>query len=273
MVDLHVHTTASDGVLSPSQVVEEAKHLGLSAIAITDHDTTAGLGEALEAGRTLGLEVAPGVEINAEENGKDVHILGYFIPYQDEGFEARLRTQREARVQRLHKMLAKLDGLGVHLSPEEVLSRLTGKGGSVGRPHVAQSLLEAGYVESVDAAFVYFLGRNAPAYVPREGMSCFEATALIRQFHGIPVLAHPGLLNRDELLSGLLTSGLMGLEAYYPRHDERTTQKYKDKAKTLGLLLTGGSDFHGWESEDMVHLGEPGIEDAVYEALKAKAGR
>jgi len=251
-------------------VVEEAKKIGLRAIAITDHDTTAGLAEALEAGRALEMEVVPGVEINAEENGKDVHILGYFIPYQDAGFEAQLHAQREARVRRLHKMLSKLDGLGVHLSPQDVLSRLAGKGASVGRPHVAQALLEAGYVESVDAAFVYFLGRNAPAYVPREGMSCFEATALIRQSHGIPVLAHPGLLGRDELITRLIENGLMGLEAYYPRHDERMTQRYRDKAKALGLLVTGGSDFHGWESENMARMGEPGVKDEVYESLKFK---
>lgn len=271
MVDLHIHTTASDGILTPAQVVEEAGKLGLHAIAVTDHDTTAGVAEAVEAGKKLGVEVVPGVEINTEENNREVHILGFFIPYQDEGFEQRLREQREARVKRVYRILEKLDALGVHLDPEDVLSLRVGEQASVGRPHVAQALVAAGYLETIDQAFSYFLGRHAPAYVPREGIGTQEAVAFIKSFSGIPVLAHPGLLERDEWIPGFVEAGLMGLEAYYPRHDERMTQRYRDKARQLGLLVSGGSDFHGWETENMARMGEPPVGDDVYEALKVRA--
>lgn len=273
MVDLHIHTTASDGILSPTQVVEEAKKLGLRAIAITDHDTTLGVAEAMESGKVLGVEVVPGVEINTEENGRDVHILGYIIPYQDERFEGKLKEQREARVKRIYRILEKLDSLGVHLEPEDVLSRNVGDEASVGRPHVAQALVDKGFLETMDQAFAYFLGRHAPAYVPREGMGSTEAVSFIKSFSGIPVLAHPGLLDRDDWIPGLVEAGLLGLEAYYSRHGERKTQRYKDKARQFGLLVTGGSDFHGWETESMARMGEPPVSDEVYEKLKEKAGR
>jgi hypothetical protein len=269
LVDLHIHTSVSDGILSPTQVVEEAKRLGLRAIAIADHDTTSGVAEAVEAGKALGVEVVPAVEINTENNGREVHILGFFIPHGDERFEARLGEQRESRVRRIRRILEKLEGLGLPLTPEQVL-RPIGKA-SVGRPHVAQAMVDAGYVETMDQAFYYYLGRHAPAYVPREAMSPQEAVVFIGSSSGIPVLAHPGLLDRDAWIPELVEAGLLGLEAYYTRHDERMTQRYKDKARQLGLLVTGGSDFHGWETEDMARMGVPVVEDAVFEVLKAKS--
>lgn len=256
-VDLHTHTTASDGVLSPAQLVARAAHLALKVLAITDHDTTDGVTEAAEAAREAGIELIPGVEINTDIPGNEVHVLGYYVDVARQTFVEELARLREGRLGRARRMVEVLGKMGVPISMQRVL-QLAGEG-SVGRPHVAQALIEAGYVMSFNEAFDRYIGRNGPAYVPRMKFSPAEACALIRSAGGVPVLAHPvyfgpgGVIKApfdlDMMLPDLLAAGLLGIEVYYPGYDATTTEYLMNIARRHGLLLSGGSDFHGIQVE------------------------
>ncbi len=254
-VDLHCHTTASDGVLKPRELVRRAAHLALIVMAVTDHDTTAGLPEALAAGRTLGIEVIPGLEINTDVPGGEVHVLGYFIDWQDPAFTEQLARLREGRLARACQMVDKLAALGAPIRLERVLQ--LARDGSVGRPHVAQALLEAGYVATFGEAFDRYIGRSRPAYVERLKFSPADACRLIRKAGGVPVWAHPipfdavttaprGLLPFEGLLPELLDAGLQGLEVYYPGYGARAIEYLTRLAHQHELILTGGTDFHGF---------------------------
>lgn len=257
-IDLHTHTTASDGSLSPAELVKEAAQAGLKAVAITDHDTIDGLGEAVEAGEGLDLEVVPGVEISLEVGLKGgAHLVGLWVRPGDQGLLQGLGRLQEARAQRNPRMLAKLNDLGLKLSMEEVLEQ-TG-GGQVGRPHFARALVEKGLADSVGEVFSRWLGAGAKAYVPKERLTPAEGISLVRAAGGVPVLAHPGLLDLDRLgLESLLRKlkglGLEALEAYYSEHDEATRRRLVSLAARLGLAVSGGSDFHGG-SKPQVKLG------------------
>ena len=257
-VDLHLHTTASDGVLSPSTIVRYAKGKGLKAIAITDHDTIDGNAEALDAGAKLGLEVIPGVEISAQFDLGSMHILGFFIDIGNKGLKERLSLLQETRAKRNPKMVQKLRELGVEVSYDEVLH--ASGGGQVGRPHFAQVLVKKGYVNTVQEAFDRYLGKGAPAYVNKFRFDPKEAMGLIREAQGIPVLAHPFTLHipsphqLSALLAELVQLGLMGIEISYPEHTEDQISLYKGLAEKHGLLVTGGSDYHGIEV-DKVEIG------------------
>lgn len=252
-IDLHVHTTASDGTLSPSETVELAANRGLRAVAITDHDTLDGIAEALSASRKNGLEVLPGIELSSETEQGGVHIVGLMLDYTNASFLQMLDTLKNSRLLRAQRMVAKLRALGKMIDLERVLE-LAGAG-TVGRPHVAQALLERGYVSTVAEAFSQYISRGRPAYVERYKITPVEAVRLIRNARGVPSLAHPIIFQEDggcaqkldleALLPELRAAGLAGIEAYYPGYSREMTEQLLSVADRFGLVPTGGSDFHG----------------------------
>jgi predicted metal-dependent phosphoesterase TrpH len=258
IIDLHVHTTASDGSLTPREVVRRAKALGLKAIAVTDHDTVAGVEEALEEGILCGLEVIPGIEISVDVTKGTCHLLGYFIDYKDKDLLKRLLFIQRAREERNLKMLQKLKALGIDLTLEEVKAQA--KDGQICRPHFALAMIKKGYVSSVDEAFERFLKKGGPAYVEKFRLSPEEAIRMILLSKGIPVLAHPFTLELEKeefetFLKELKQHGLKGIEAYYPDHTLEQTEFYERLGKKYGLLITGGTDFHGPPREE-IELGK-----------------
>lgn len=269
-VDLHSHTTASDGALSPRELIGEAVRRGVRVLAITDHDSTEALAEALdEVQKHPPMILVPGIEINCDADGGEIHILGYFVEYDTEWFQTFLRQQRAERVARVHRIAARLAELGMPIDPEEVLALV--QEGSAGRPHVAQVMLSRGYVKTYREAFDRYLRAGGPAHVPRRKLSPAQAVATIRKVGGVPVLAHPGFAELDEVIPDLLGSGLMGIECYYPEHSPAQTRHYLQMCRDLSLVATGGSDFHGPHVGRTNTLGSPAVPLSVYEALKAKA--
>lgn len=252
-VDLHTHTTASDGSLTPTELVAEAASLAMEVIAITDHDTLAGLAEGLAAGERYKIEVIPGVEINTDVPGGEVHILGYFVDPDDPDLNAELTRLREGRVGRAQKMVEKLQALGAPITWEQVKA-IAGEA-PVGRPHLAQALVEVGFVASEREAFDKYIGREGPAYVERLRMTPAEATAIIARARGVPVLAHPepigaaaefgSSVDWESSLPELIRAGLRGLEAYYTGYTAVVTERLLALARRFGLIVTGGSDYHG----------------------------
>jgi len=258
LIDLHTHTTASDGSLTPAQLVAAAHRAGLKAVAVTDHDTVAGLEEALAAGRGLAMEVVPGVEISLEVGlAGGAHLLGLWVRPGHPALLKGLAQVQEARRRRNPLILAKLNGLGLALDMTEVNAQAGG--GQVGRPHIAMALAAKGYAASTGEAFNRWLKAGGPAYVAKERLSPAQGIGLVRAAGGVPVLAHPGLLDLDrpglEALARRLRSvGLEGLEAYYSEHDAATQRGLAYLAARLGLVLSGGSDFHG-DAKQRIRLG------------------
>jgi len=252
-VDLHCHTTASDGALSPAALIARGASLGLKLIAITDHDSTDGVAEALEAGANYGVEVIPGVEINSDVPGSEVHVLGYFVDHANSALGQALLRLREGRLGRARKMAERLTAMGAPVSLERILE-LAGDG-AVCRPHVARALVEAGHAATFEEAFDKYIGRNGPAYVERLKLTPTEACGLIRRAGGLPVLAHPVYFDHfgkmkssfdlDGELVELKAAGLAGIEVYYPGYDAITIEYLLSRARAHGLLVTGGTDFHG----------------------------
>jgi predicted metal-dependent phosphoesterase TrpH len=248
-IDLHIHTTASDGSLTPSQVVRYAKEKDLKAIAITDHDTIEGNEEAIIEGRREGIEVIPGVEISVDYSPGSMHMLGYFITTEDTTLKEKLTILQESRADRNPKIVEKLNKLGLALTYDEVV-QISG-GGQIGRPHIAQALLKKGYIKSIQEAFDRYLGKGSPAYIDKFRLGAEEAITTITDAGGIPVLAHPFTLHcksSDELevlVKKLVNQGLQGLEVYYSEHNKRQISHYHLLAKRYNLVITGGSDFHG----------------------------
>ncbi len=266
-VDLHLHSTASDGQFSPSELVMMALERNLLTIAITDHDTTAGIDEALEAARGTGLEVIPGVEISCDVPHEEVHLLGYYLDHHHPALQGKLRAMRDARLRRAKGMLAKLAALGFPL-PWEMVAELAG-GGSVGRPHIAQAMVKMGYVASAGEAFDLYIGRDGPAYVERYKLSPLEAVSLIKQAQGLPVLAHP--LKVIHFLPDLVEGGLIGLEVYYNGYSAEDIRELADLARKFDLIPTGGSDFHGPDVLDTVDMGGVRVPMESVERLRALA--
>ncbi len=268
MIDLHSHTTASDGSLSPRELVQEAVRRGVRILAITDHDSTEGLAEAItEAAKHPPLEIVPGIELNTDVEGGEIHILGLFIDHHAEWFQVLLRELREERVQRIYRMAERLDKLGLSIDPKEVFALV--KEGSAGRPHVAQVLVQRGYVKTVREAFDRYLKNGGPASVPRKKLSPETAIDVIRRAAGVPVFAHPGLSGKDELIPDLIRAGLQGIECYYHEHSPLQTAAYLQLCKEHNLVITGGSDYHGPHLGRSNHLGSPSVPASAYEALKA----
>lgn len=241
--DLHVHTIHSDGTDTPETIVAKALSKGIAALSITDHDSVEGVAAAVAAGGRNGLEILPGIELTAEYEGAEVHMLGYLMEYRDPAFNKLLAGLRENRVERIHAMIRKLADMGITMNPESVFS-LSGNG-TVGRLHMARAMVNEGIVANVYEAFNKYIGDRCPAYVAHFRLSPAEAIAMIRDYGGIPVLAHPYSLKKDELIPGMAKDGLMGIEVYYPEHSQSMINFYSGLARQLNLLVTGGSDYHG----------------------------
>jgi predicted metal-dependent phosphoesterase TrpH len=245
-LDLHTHSTASDGLFAPAELVRRAHEAGLTRLGLADHDTTAGLDEALAAGEALGVEVIPAIEINTDlpEKRGEAHVLGYYLDYDQPEFQRTLAMLREARARRGERMVERLRAQGLDISWERVRALAAG---SVGRPHLARALIERGYASDVSDAFDRWLGPGRPGYVPRYKLSPENAVRLIKSARGVPVLAHPAGIPelRAEVLPALVTAGLQGLECYYGDYDDETVRRLLDLADLYALLPTGGSDYHG----------------------------
>jgi len=263
--DLHLHTLFSDGTYTPEELVKRSLKSGLSAIALVDHDTVNGVGITIDEAGDSGLEVLPGVELSAEYNDQEVHILGYLIDYQKGSLLERLESLRANRIERVYKIVKKLNGLGINLDPQKVLD-LAGNG-TVGRLHIARSLVKEGFVGSIFEVFQKYIGDKGPAYVLGFRFSPKEAIKFIKDSGGVPVLAHPYVLHNDELIREFIKLGLMGLEAYYPEHSQGMTNFYLDMAKKNNLLVTGGSDCHGKAKPD-VRIGSMKVSYELVEKLK-----
>ncbi|WP_456434459.1 PHP domain-containing protein [Thermosulfuriphilus sp.] len=272
IVDLHTHSTASDGTLSPGALISMAKDIGLAALALTDHDTINGLAEAEESARRLGIEFIPGVELSALYERGTLHILGYFLDYNSSSLITRLRKLQQARAERNPKIIQKLQALGIDITMEEVEAIASSQ---IGRPHIARLLVEKRVCRDINEAFDRFLKAGAAAYVPKERLSAPEAIELIHQARGLAVLAHPITLNisRPEALKafvkGLVKAGLDGIESYYSDHDEAFVGLCQEIAEAFDLVETGGTDFHG-ANKPHIKLGfGRGSLRVPYEAVEA----
>ncbi|SJZ31149.1 PHP domain-containing protein [Selenihalanaerobacter shriftii] len=242
-VDLHLHTTASDGSFTPEEVVNKASELGLQVIAITDHDTINGIEEAKLAALDKDLEIISGIELNTDLPDAEVHILGYYIDYKDIKFKNVLKELRNARYNRIKIMIKRLRNVGILINFNRVCE-IAGKG-ALGRVHLAKAMIESGYVQKVSQAFEEYIGKGCPAYKKRYKLTPIEAIKLIKSVGGIPVLAHPALAKKDSLIPKLVEFGLEGIEVYHSEHDKYNEQYYSALAEEYELIKTGGSDCHG----------------------------
>lgn len=268
LYDLHVHSTASDGLFTPQQMIDMSVKMSLAGLAITDHDTIDGLEIAVQyiQEKKYRIVFIPGIEMNTEVGSSEVHILGYFIDYRNSILIERLKEIKKARSERAIKMIQKLRKMGLIISLEQV-NKLA-KGDLIGRPHIARALMENAYVFSVKEAFEKYLGQGKPAYVPRYKFFPEEAIDLVKNAGGIPVLAHPGLISDQDIISDIINMGIEGIEIYYPEHDQVQIQKYYELAQKKQLLITGGSDFHGtYEGHGRSRLACTGIDQVLVEKL------
>lgn len=270
-VDLHIHTTASDGSDTPGEVVEKAVRLGLRAIALADHDSLDGVLAAQQAAAGFGLEVLSGVEVNTYFEGQEIHVLGYLIDPRNDEFISKLAEFRCERLTRAQKMVEKLKQLGINIDFDRV--KELSEGGSVGRPHIARAMLEMGYVTSMQEAFANYLGAGKSAFIPREKLSPTEAIQLIIRAGGVPVLAHPGLVKLNPYLPDLLKAGLKGLEVWHCKHTPLMVEHYYRLTQKLGLIATGGSDYHGAVHDTCNVLGAAVAPYRTVQLLKAAAGK
>ena len=273
LIDLHLHTTASDGRCSPLELVEQAAAAGLSVMAATDHDTTASVEEVRLLAAQRGIESIAGIEITAVEDGRDIHVLGYFLNPGDAQFLEFLAGQRRTRVDRVHAIAARLAELGM---PVDLRPALASAGQhtarAIGRPQVARAMVDAGHVATTREAFDKWLGRDQPAFVPRSGPSPETVIAMIHRATGIASLAHPARTLIDDRIPALRDAGLDALEAYHSDHDAATAARYRLMANELGLLMTGGSDYHG-DPTHGVSIGSSTLPPEAWQRLLAARHR
>ena len=276
LIDLHTHSTASDGVLSPTELVKHAAALGVRVLALTDHDTTDGAAEAQRAANRAGVEFIPGIEINTDYQDSSLDVLGYWVPTEPGPFQERLAELRAARETRGQRMVEKLNRLGLPVRWERVRELAQG---AVGRPHVARALVEAGHVSAINEAFDLYIGYGRPAYEPRTRFTAFQAVEFIHAHGGVPVMAHPipshaqhlDPFRLEELVPRLKAAGLVGLDVYYGTYAPDTVQRLLALARRFDLVPAGGSDFHG---PDMgAPLGSTGVPAASVERLRQARGR
>ena len=272
-VDLHVHSTASDGKLSPEAVVAKAAGLGLKVLALTDHDSIEGIVPALKAAEDFPeLKVIPGVEISTDIPEGQAHVLGYYIDFHGHELQAALERFRDSRERRARGMVDKLAGLGIDIDWERV-KEIAGDG-AVGRPHIARAMLEKDHINTFGEAFDKYIGQDGPAYVERDKMTPAEAVKLIIQGRGLPVLAHPfTVINPETLIGELKEAGLIGIEAYYKDYSPDETKTLSDWADKYNLIVTGGTDYHGIDDSTEVILGGVDVPLASAEKLTALADR
>jgi len=272
-IDLHVHSTASDGKHSPRAIIEKAAALGLTYIALSDHDTVDGIVPALQAAVSFpGLNVIPAVEISTDTPEGQAHVLGYFIDYTSADLAEALDGFRNSRQRRARAMITRLGDLGIKIEWQRV-QEIAGEG-SVGRPHIAQAMMEKKYIESFAEAFDKYIGYGCPAYVERDKMTPVEAAELIVRSGGLPVLAHPNTVtNPEKLVSDLKAAGLAGIEAYYKDYNAAETERLVDMADRYNLVATGGTDYHGIDDETEVMLGGVNVPMESVERLIALANK
>ncbi len=244
MIDLHTHTTASDGRSTPAELVQEAVRAGVTIIAVTDHDTLAAVPAVADLAARAGIRVVSGIEITAVFNAVDVHVLGYFVPPESRVLAGFLETQREDRVRRVRAMGDRLAALGMPVAVESIVAAARADH-AVGRPMLARALVDGGYVADIGEAFDRFLGSGRPAYEPRCGATPWEVVERIAAAGGIASLAHPGLLGLDALVEEMIERGLPAIEAYHPDHSDEQVDFYRGIAERCRLAVTGGSDYHG----------------------------
>ena len=265
MIDLHLHTTASDGNDTPAELARACREAGIATMAVTDHDTTAALEAAAREAREAGLEFVSGIEITAAWRGSDVHILGYFFDPGSPVLKAFLAAQLEDRIRRARALGERLAGLGVPIEMEALIERNSGR--PVLRPHFARALVEAGHVRQESEAFDRYIGEGRPAYVARRGATPAEVVAIVRRAGGISSMAHPGVTAQDDIIPELAAAGLDALEVYHTDHSADDTARYLALAHRLGLAVTGGSDYHGARSYHSSGFGVVGLPAADHAAL------
>ena len=272
-VDLHIHSTASDGRLSPAEVVHKSVECGLTIIALADHDSVEGILPALVVAKAFPwLKVIPCVEISTDVPTGEVHVLGYFIDYTDHELKATLERMRNSRWKRAQGMVAKLGNLGVHIEWQRV-QEIAGSG-SIGRPHIAQAMLEKGYVASIKEAFTKYISQGGPAYVDREKMTPQEAEGLIKRANGLPVLAHPLTINNlEKMVIELKAAGLVGIEAYYDNYTADEIDGLVNLANKHNLIASGGSDYHGLDAGTETMIGGVDVPMEAAEQLVALANQ
>ena len=270
-VDLHLHTTISDGRFSPAEMVHKAAELGLVIIALTDHDTVDGISPALEAAKKFPqLKIIPAVEVSTDVPSGEVHVLGYFIDYTSQELAEELARFRDSRERRAQGMVAKLAGLGIQIDWQRV--REIAGDGSIARPHIAQAMLEKGYISSIKEAFDKYITRDGPAYVGREKLTPADAVALIVRTQGLPVMAHPfTVADPEAMIIEMKAAGLVGLEAYYNGYTTDEINRLVRLADRHGLIATGGSDYHGLGGIGETMIGGVNVPMASVERLIALA--
>lgn len=268
--DLHVHTFYSDSTFSPEEVVSCAAEKGLSAIAICDHDSVDGIDPCREIGARMGVEIIPGIELTIEKADAEIHLLGYFMDYKVGWFVKKLKEIQKARVERIHKMVEKLNAEGIDVKAEDVFA-LSGKG-SVGRLHLAQAMLKTGKVATFKEVFDKYIGFKKPCYVTNVRFTPKEAVETLLKIGGVPVIAHPDVTGQDEYIPELMKYGLRGIEVYHTDHRPSVIKHYEALAEDKGLLMTGGSDCHGL-GKGRVLLGGVRVPYTIVEALREESGR
>lgn len=270
-IDLHTHTLASDGLMDAVSLVAEAGSRGVGLLAVSDHDTTAGVDEAVAAGKKAGVEVWSAVELSCDVDAGEVHVLGYFVDHRRNWFQVLLGRLREGRADRAARMVERLTALGVPVAYERVATLAAG--GAIGRLHVARALVEAGHVRHTAEAFDRFIGHGGPAYAERLKLTPTQAIEIIRASGGLAVLAHPGWGTGDELIRDLVEAGLDGIEVYYPDHSPSQVEQYRGLAERLDLLMTGGTDFHGGSMATRVPVGGQYVPESIVAPMREAATR
>ena len=272
MIDLHTHTTASDGRCSPEELVQQAAAAGVTVLAVTDHDTVGGCAAASAACARAGIEFVTGIEITSVMNDADVHVLGYFIDIHAAALQAFLAAQRQKRIDRLRLMVERLAEHGIVLDAEAIIApALRDSARSAGRPWIARALVAAGHVADTNEAFAKWLAHGRPAFVPRMGATPPEVFARIQDAGGIAALAHPALVAHDEWIPGFAAAGMDALEVYHSDHDEEATERYMRLAQSLGLAVSGGSDYHADEAHGIAGPGAVTLPRDRFEELKRRA--
>jgi predicted metal-dependent phosphoesterase TrpH len=267
VIDLHLHTTASDGRLNPAALVTRVHAAGVRTLSVTDHDTMSGVPAAAEAAARLGLEFLPGVEITAVFEQRDIHLLGYFLDPSPQALEGFLQAQRDDRITRARAMSKKLEKLGVPIAIEPIVESAVAEGRSVARPLLASALVNQGYASSPREAFDLWIGDGGKAYVPRVGSSPADVVRLVARAGGVCSIAHPGLLNRDHLIPSLAKAGLAAIEVYHPAHNRVALTRYRRFAAQHDLAVSGGSDFHSDSHHCASRLGSVGVPREEFMAL------
>ena len=272
MIDLHTHTTASDGRCTPSELVARAAAAGVTVLSVTDHDTLDACEAAAKACLVAGIVFVPGIEVTAIRDEIDVHVLGYFVDPDAPALRVFLGVQRRRRIDRVGRILAQLERLGLSLDADAILRpAIDQPGKAIGRPAVARALVAAGYVKTSNEAFASLLSRGRPGFVAREGAAPEEVIDLIHAAGGLASLAHPGLLRRDEWIDGFASSGLDAIEAYHTDHDDPLMARYRSIADRLGLCVSGGSDYHADESHGSAHPGSVALPADAFDQLRDRA--